>query len=95
MPERPLPPVESSGPRGVAEAILRNLNGVRCLALAVGDHVEIEGRLYAIGSDRIGGVTIELPITPVAELDEQQGTKPASAEDFERLTASNPSVGEG
>lgn len=65
------------------------------LDLAVGDHVEIDGQRYEVVPDRMGGVTIEPPITPIAELDEQQGTKPASAEEFERLTASDPSDGEG
>ncbi len=40
-------------------------------------------------------VTLEPPITPMAEIDAEQGTQPASAEDFERLTAGMPSDGEG
>jgi hypothetical protein len=40
-------------------------------------------------------VTLEPPITPMAEIDAEQGTRPASAEDFERLTAGMPSDGEG
>lgn len=34
-------------------------------------------------------------ITPIAELDAERGTKPASTEDYERLTADDPSDGEG
>jgi hypothetical protein len=68
---------------------------VKRLDLAVGEVVEIGGRRYEVVPDREGGVTIEPPITPVAELDAQRGTKPASAEDFERLTADWPSDGEG
>jgi hypothetical protein len=65
------------------------------LDLAVGDHVEIDGKRYEVVPDRMGGVTIEPPITPIAELDEQRGTRSASIEDFERLTADDPSDGEG
>lgn len=65
------------------------------LDLAVGEFVEIGGRRYEVVPDREGGVTIEPPITPMAELDAERGTKPASLEDFERLTADDPSDGEG
>ncbi len=68
---------------------------VKKLDLAVGEIVEIGGRRYEVVPDREGGVTIEPPITPIAELDAQRGTRPASAEDFERLTASFPTDGEG
>jgi hypothetical protein len=34
-------------------------------------------------------------ITPIAELDAERGTKPASIEDYERLTADDPADGEG
>lgn len=80
---------------GPAATIARVAMHVKRLDLAVGDHVEIDGRLYEVVPDRMGGVMIEPPITLIAELDEQRGTKPASAEDFERLTASDPSDGEG
>jgi len=68
---------------------------VRKLDIAVGDLVEIDGRRYEVVPDRTGGVTLESPITPMAEIDAEQGTRPASAEDFERLTAGMPSDGEG
>jgi hypothetical protein len=68
---------------------------VRKLDLAVGEMIEIDGRRYEVVPDREGGVTIEPPITPIAELDTRRGTKPASAEDFERLSAGFPSDGEG
>ncbi len=68
---------------------------VKRLDLELGEIVEIDGRRYEVVPDREGGVTIEPPITPVAELDAQRGTKPASAEDFERLTAGFSTDGEG
>ncbi|MEX0973161.1 MAG: hypothetical protein WDZ46_07875 [Solirubrobacterales bacterium] len=68
---------------------------IRRLDIAVGDLVEIDGRRYEVVPDRMGGVTLEPPITPMAEIDAAQGTRPASAEDFERLTAGMPSDGEG
>ena len=43
----------------------------------------------------MGGVTLEPPITPVAELEKEWGTSLASPEDFERLTADYPSDDEG
>jgi hypothetical protein len=61
--------------------------------LKVGEIVEIDGRCYEVVPDRAGGVTIEPPITPVSELDARRGTKPASAEDFEWLTAEDPADG--
>lgn len=63
--------------------------------MAVGELIEIDGRRYEVVPDGEGGLTIEPPITPVAELDARRGTKPASDEDFERLTAGFPSDGEG
>lgn len=68
---------------------------IKKLDLAVGEFVEIAGRHYEVVPDREGGVTIEPPITPMADLDAERGTRPASAEDFERLTAGDPSDGEG
>jgi hypothetical protein len=68
---------------------------VKKLDLEVGEIVEIGSRRYEVVPDREGGVTIEPPITPIAELDAQRGTKPASAADFERLTAGFPTDGEG
>jgi hypothetical protein len=68
---------------------------VKKLDLAVGEFVEIAGRRYEVVPDREGGVTIEPPITPAADLHAERGTKPASAEDFERLTAGDAFDGEG
>jgi hypothetical protein len=68
---------------------------VKKLDLEVGELVEVGGRRYEVVPDRTGGLTLEPPITPVSELDAQRGTKPASAEDYERLTADYPSDGEG
>lgn len=68
---------------------------VKKLDLAVGEFVEIEGRRYEVVPDRQGGITIEPPITPVAELHAQRGTKPASAEDFEDLSGDVPEDAEG
>lgn len=68
---------------------------VKKLDLEVGEFVEIDGRRYEVVPDREGGVTIEPPITPMAVLDAKRGTKPASLEDFERLTADDPADGEG
>jgi hypothetical protein len=68
---------------------------VKKLDLAVGEFVEIEGRRYEVVPDRQGGITIEPPITPAAELHAQRGTEPASAEDFERLSTDIPEDAEG
>lgn len=68
---------------------------VRQLDLAVGELVVIDGRRYEVVSDRTGGVTLEPSITPMAELEKRWGTSPASAEDFERLTADYPTDDEG
>jgi hypothetical protein len=67
----------------------------RKLDLKIGEQVEIAGRLYEVVPDREGGLTIEPPITPMSELHAERGTKPASDEDFERLTADDPTDGEG
>lgn len=68
---------------------------VKKLDLTVGELVEVGGRRYEVVSDRRGGLTLEPPITPMRELDARWGTKPAPAEDFERLTADDPTDGEG
>jgi hypothetical protein len=52
-------------------------------------------RRYEVIPDREGGVTIEPPITSAAELHAQRGTKPASEEDFEHLSADVPHDDEG
>ena len=68
---------------------------VKRLDLTIGELVEIAGRRYEVVPDREGGVTIEPAITPAGQLHAQQGTKPASAEDFERLSADVPYDDEG
>jgi hypothetical protein len=68
---------------------------VKRLDLTVGELVEVAGRRYEVVSDREGGVTIEPPITPAAELHARRGSKPASAEDFERLSVDVPFDDEG
>jgi hypothetical protein len=69
---------------------------VKRLDLEIGEVVEIPGgRQFEVVRDRQGGLTLETPITPVAELHAQRGTKPASAEDFERLSAGVPYDDEG
>jgi len=65
------------------------------LNLTIGELVEIAGRRYEVVSDREGGVTIEPPITTAAELHSRRGTKPASAEAFERLSVDVPFDDEG
>lgn len=68
---------------------------VKRLDLTVGELVEIAGRRYEVVSDREGGVTIEPPITPAAQLHAQRGTEPASEADVERLFADVPYDDEG
>lgn len=68
---------------------------VKKLDLRVGELIEVAGRRYEVVPDRNGSLVLEPAITPMAELDEMWGTKPASAEDFERLTADDPTDGEG
>jgi hypothetical protein len=68
---------------------------VKKLDLRVGELIEVGGHRYEVVPDGEGGLLLEPAITSMAELDKQWGTKPASAEDFERLTADDPSDGEG
>lgn len=68
---------------------------VKKLDLRVGELIEVAGRRYEVVPDREGNLILEPAITPVAELHAKRGTKPASAEDFERLTADYPTDGEG
>ena len=68
---------------------------VKKLDLALGELIEVAGRRYEVVPDREGGLLLEPAITPMAELDKKWGTEPASAEDFERLTADDPTDGEG
>jgi hypothetical protein len=55
----------------------------------------VAGRRYEVVPDREGGVTIEPSITPATELHARRGTRPASAEDFERLSVDVPFDNEG
>jgi hypothetical protein len=69
---------------------------VRKLDLRVGELVEIDGRRYEVVPDKTGGLTLEPPITPVAEIYAERGWEPASPDDFERLAADDdPPDGEG
>lgn len=69
---------------------------VKKLNLRVGELVEIDGRRYEVVPDKTGGLTLEAPITPTAELYAERGWEPASREDFDRLTANDaPADGEG
>ena len=68
---------------------------VKKLDLVVGELVEVGGRRYEVVPDRMGGLTLEPPITPKAELYAQRGTQPASAEEFERFAGDLPYDDEG
>jgi hypothetical protein len=68
---------------------------VKKLDLHVGELVEIDGRRYEVVPAKTGGLTIEPPITPISELYEKRGMKPASQEDFERIAGHLPTDGEG
>jgi hypothetical protein len=68
---------------------------IRRLDLEVGELIEVEGRRYEVVPDREGGLTLEPPITPVADLYAERGMKAAPPELFEQLTAEDPSDGEG
>ena len=68
---------------------------VKKLDLEVGEVIEVAGRRYEVVPDRQGSLILEPAITPIAELDARRGTKPASPEDFERLTVGDPTDGEG
>lgn len=63
--------------------------------LTVGEIVEVDGRRYEVVPARGGGLTLETPITPMDELHAIEGTKPASAADFERLSGDVPYDDEG
>jgi len=62
----------------------------RKVDLALGDLVTIDGRRYEVVPDRMGGVTLEPPIRPMAELEKRWGTRPVSAEEFERVAGDLP-----
>lgn len=63
---------------------------IKKLDLEIGEIVEVGGRRYEVVPDRAGGLTLEPPITPKAELHAKRGTRPASVEDFERVAADIP-----
>jgi hypothetical protein len=63
--------------------------------LTVGEIVEVDGRRYEVAPTRDGELTLETPITPMDELHAIDGTKPASAADFERLSGDVPYDDEG
>lgn len=65
------------------------------LDLTIGELVEVDGRRYEVVPDGEGGVTIEPQITLMAELHARSGTRPASAEDFDRLSVDVPFDDEG
>ncbi len=73
----------------------RMATAVKKLDLHIGDLVEIDGRRYEVVPDKMGGLALEPPITPMAELHRQRGTRPASDEDFERFAADIPYDDEG
>lgn len=68
---------------------------VKKLDLQVGELIEVAGRRYEAVPDREGNLILEPAITPISELYAKRGMKPASAEAFERLTADDPTDGEG
>jgi hypothetical protein len=68
---------------------------VKRLDLVLGELVEVGGRRYEVVPDRMGGLTLEPPITPMSELDQRWGTTPASPEDFEQVAGSFPTDNEG
>jgi hypothetical protein len=68
---------------------------VKKLDLHVGELVEIEGRRYEVVPDKVvpdktGGLMIEPPITPRAELHAKRGSRPATREEFEQFAADLP-----
>jgi len=68
---------------------------VKKLDLHVGELVEIEGRRYEVVPDKTGGLMIEPPITPRAELHAKRGSRPVTREEFERFAADLPYDDEG
>jgi hypothetical protein len=58
--------------------------------------IEVASRGYEVVPDREGNlILVEPAITPVSELHAKRGAKPASAEDFERVSAGIPYDDEG
>jgi hypothetical protein len=66
------------------------------LVVKVGDVLEIEGRLYDVVPDKLGGATLEPAITmTVAEIHAAHGERPLTTEEFEAYFGDLPSDGEG
>ena len=64
--------------------------------LSIGDLVEIDGRRYEVVRGEDGGISLEPAVSPTsAELHERYGTRPATAEEFDRLFGHLPADGEG
>jgi hypothetical protein len=68
---------------------------VKKLDLHVGELVEIDGRRYEVVPDKTGGLMIEPPITPRAELHAKRGSRRATREEFEQFAADLPYDDEG
>lgn len=68
---------------------------VRKLDVEAGELIEVAGRRYEVVPDREGSLILEPAITPMAELDKERGTRPATEEDFERVAGDFPTDGEG
>ncbi len=69
---------------------------VKKLDVQIGDLVEIDDRRYDVVPDKLGGVALEPAITTsVAEIHAEQGGRPLSSEEFERIFGDLPSDGEG
>lgn len=61
---------------GLSDSRLSSLSmepAVRKLDLEVGELIEIDGRRYEVVPDHMGGVTIEPPTTPIAEIEAAHG----------------------
>jgi len=64
---------------------------IRKLDLEVGEIVEVDGRRYEVVPARDHqGITLEPPITTMAEIDRIYGWRPVSREEFDRLSAGIP-----
>lgn len=81
--------------RPSAAGLLLTAMAVSVRKLTMGEIVEVDGRRYEVASTRDGELTLETPITPMDELHAIDGTKPASAADFERLSGDVPHDDEG
>jgi hypothetical protein len=84
-----------SGESAAATELPLTTMAVSVRKLTVGEIVEIDGRRYEVAPTRDGELTLETPITSMDELHAIDGTKPASAADFERLSGNVPYDDEG